>query len=68
MSWNCYNFIGAQGVGMPNNIPFTASEFVVGNNGMEVMYRLLASTNYEWTESAKLLLALETPLMRLCAR
>jgi hypothetical protein len=60
-------FSSALNVDMPN-YTFTVSEFLGGNNGMEVMYKLLTSTNYEWTKSAKLLSALENPLMRLCAR
>ncbi|XP_065633980.1 uncharacterized protein LOC112020236 isoform X3 [Quercus suber] len=39
-----------------------------GKNGMEVMLNLLNSTNYEWTNSAELLSALRSPLIRLCAR
>ncbi|XP_057975140.1 uncharacterized protein LOC131162546 isoform X2 [Malania oleifera] len=43
-------------------------ESVAGKNGMEVMWNLLTSTNYEWTNSDGLLPVLKTPLMRLCAR
>ncbi|KAF3451761.1 hypothetical protein FNV43_RR07857 [Rhamnella rubrinervis] len=43
-------------------------EFTDGKNGMEVMYNLLTSTDYEWTVSAKLLSVLKPPLVRLCAR
>lgn len=39
-----------------------------GKNGMEVMLNLLNSANYEWTNSSKLLSALRSPLIRLCAR
>ncbi|XVF26092.1 hypothetical protein REPUB_Repub13aG0270000 [Reevesia pubescens] len=39
-----------------------------GKNGMEIMLNLLTPTSHEWTNSAKLLSALEPPLMRLCAR
>ena len=52
---------------MPNNV-FTFSGIVAGKIGMEVMFKLLTSTNYEWTNSAKLLSVVKTPLMRLCAR
>ncbi|KAL5578760.1 hypothetical protein UlMin_011202 [Ulmus minor] len=45
-----------------------STEFATGNNGMEVMFKLLTSTNYEWINSAKLLSVLQRPLMRLCAR
>ncbi|KAL2495435.1 malonyl-CoA decarboxylase family protein [Forsythia ovata] len=45
-----------------------AGELATGKNGMEVMWNLLASANHEWTNSAKLMSALSTPLMRLCAR
>ncbi|MCL7031014.1 hypothetical protein MKW94_016471 [Papaver nudicaule] len=39
-----------------------------GGNGMEVMWNLLTSTNYEWTSSPKLMSVLQRPLLRLCAR
>ncbi|EXB77035.1 Malonyl-CoA decarboxylase [Morus notabilis] len=45
-----------------------STEFVAGNNGMEVMLKLLTSTNYEWINSDELLSALKPPLMHLCAR
>ncbi|XP_059662749.1 uncharacterized protein LOC132308623 isoform X2 [Cornus florida] len=45
-----------------------STEFASGKNGMEVMWNLLRSSNYEWISSPKLMSALKTPLMRLCAR
>ncbi|KAI3466543.1 hypothetical protein Pfo_023206 [Paulownia fortunei] len=45
-----------------------AEEFTTGKNGMEVLWNLLSSTSHQWTNSEKLSLALQTPLMRLCAR
>lgn len=45
-----------------------SSTFVAGNNGMEMMLKLLTSTNYEWISSAELLSVLKPPLMRLCKR
>lgn len=45
-----------------------SEEFSSGKNGTEVMLYLLTSTNYEWTNSDKLVSALRTPLLRLCAR
>ncbi|XP_015885239.3 uncharacterized protein LOC107420719 [Ziziphus jujuba] len=45
-----------------------SKEFTDGKNGMEVMFNLLKSTDYEWTVSAQLLSVLKPALMRLCAR
>ncbi|XP_065877414.1 uncharacterized protein [Euphorbia lathyris] len=39
-----------------------------GKNGMEMMFNLLTSNNYEWIKSTVAVSALEPPLMRLCAR
>lgn len=39
-----------------------------GKSGIEVLYKLLSSTNCEWSKSDHLLSALKPPLMRLCAR
>ncbi|XWS19372.1 hypothetical protein CRYUN_Cryun31cG0010000 [Craigia yunnanensis] len=46
----------------------SSGDLAAGKNGMEIMLNLLTSTSHEWTNSAKLLSALEQPLMRLCAR
>ncbi|KAF6159094.1 hypothetical protein GIB67_032711 [Kingdonia uniflora] len=46
----------------------SAVDLTYGNNGVEVMWNLLSSTNCEWTDSERLLSALQAPLMRLCAR
>ncbi|XP_059437756.1 uncharacterized protein LOC132170695 isoform X2 [Corylus avellana] len=46
----------------------SSAGIAAGKSGMEVMLNLLTSTNYEWTNSAELLLVLKPPLMRLCAR
>lgn len=43
-------------------------EFTAGKSGMEVMWNLLTSTDYEWTNSARLISILKPPLLRLCAR
>ncbi|GMH05283.1 hypothetical protein Nepgr_007123 [Nepenthes gracilis] len=43
-------------------------ESAAGKSGMEVLWNLLKSTNYEWTKSDALLQAIKPPLMRLCAR
>ncbi|KAF9587559.1 hypothetical protein IFM89_004017, partial [Coptis chinensis] len=43
-------------------------EFASGKNGMEVMWKLLTSKDYEWTSSDRLLSVLHAPLLRLCAR
>ncbi|XVF27941.1 hypothetical protein REPUB_Repub14bG0152700 [Reevesia pubescens] len=43
-------------------------DLAAGKNGMEIMLSLLTPMSNEWTNSAKLLSALEPPLMRLCAR
>ncbi|XP_058080478.1 uncharacterized protein LOC131228670 isoform X3 [Magnolia sinica] len=43
-------------------------ELAAGKNGMEVMLKLLTSTDYEWAKSDKLLAVLQSPLMRLCTR
>ncbi|XP_060175752.1 uncharacterized protein LOC132606323 isoform X1 [Lycium barbarum] len=40
----------------------------LGSSGVEVMWKLLTSKNHEWTNSPKLVSALRTPMMRLCAR
>ncbi|PIA36763.1 hypothetical protein AQUCO_03200023v1 [Aquilegia coerulea] len=45
-----------------------SEEFSFGKNGMEVMWNLLTSRNYEWTSSERLLSVVQAPLMRLCAR
>ncbi|KAA8520133.1 hypothetical protein F0562_014389 [Nyssa sinensis] len=45
-----------------------ASVEIAGKNGMEVMWNLLTSTNYEWINSDRLVSVLKIPLMRLCAR
>lgn len=39
-----------------------------GNNGMEVLFNLLTSTDHNWTKSPELLSVLQPLLMRLCAR
>ncbi|KAK6917786.1 Malonyl-CoA decarboxylase, N-terminal, partial [Dillenia turbinata] len=46
----------------------SSEEFASAKNGMEVMWSLLTSSNYEWVNSPNLLSALKPPLMRLCAR
>ncbi|KAL8462689.1 hypothetical protein ACS0TY_033638 [Phlomoides rotata] len=45
-----------------------AKEFTTGKDGMEVIWKLLSSTSYQWINSEKLSLVLSTPLMKLCAR
>lgn len=39
-----------------------------GKNGMEVMFNMLTSSNYEWIKSTAAVSALKPPLMRLCVR
>ncbi|RZC65742.1 hypothetical protein C5167_009433 [Papaver somniferum] len=46
----------------------SSSGYTSGRNGMDVMWNLLTSTNYEWTSSPKLMSVLQPPLLRLCAR
>ncbi|KAL3688119.1 hypothetical protein R1sor_014428 [Riccia sorocarpa] len=46
-------------------------EFSTGGesrSGLQIMRELLTSPGHEWAKSAKLAVALRTPLMRLCAR
>ncbi|CAK9137262.1 unnamed protein product [Ilex paraguariensis] len=43
-------------------------EFTTEKSGMEVMCKLLTSNKYEWTNAARLISVLKTPLLRLCTR
>ncbi|KAF5180994.1 Malonyl-coa decarboxylase [Thalictrum thalictroides] len=45
-----------------------SGEFYSGKNGMEVMWNLLNSKNYEWTSFERLSSVVRAPLMRLCSR
>ncbi|RAL39503.1 unnamed protein product [Cuscuta campestris] len=45
-----------------------SGELNTGRSGMEVLWNLLASKDYEWTNSMILTSVLRAPLMRLCVR
>ncbi|KAE8733165.1 Malonyl-CoA decarboxylase family protein isoform 2 [Hibiscus syriacus] len=43
-------------------------DLAAGKSGMEILLNVLTPTTHEWINSDKLLSALKSPLMRLCAR
>lgn len=45
-----------------------SEEYKAMTNGMEVMFNLLTTKDYAWTNSPEMLSVLKPPLMRLCAR
>ncbi|XP_039161450.1 heterodimeric geranylgeranyl pyrophosphate synthase small subunit, chloroplastic [Eucalyptus grandis] len=45
-----------------------SEEYKAMTNGMEVMFNLLTTNDYTWTNSPEMLSVLKPPLMQLCAR